>query len=878
MNGPGTPLRPVRAAVLCVNPGGTNGCFATVTAAVNAAAPGDTINVAAGVYQEQINLNKAGIFLRGPQAGTVACGRSGTTNEAVLRHPSGPVQVTANNVTLDGFIVQGGTSGLSAGITTSPLVAGHRLLNNIIQNNTQGIYFNSNGGGPSLVQGNSFRHDANGGARAVNGIYSDADLRNATISQNCFTGQSNTSIVITGAAVQAPEKFSGITISDNTADGEQFLELLFTKNLTISGNRITNAPPANDSQIQVVAISLGGGNAGITIEGNTILNTNAASQNLAPGIGIRDPYGVAVANSDVAIRCNRIVGNLAGGLVLQSGAYQGTVNAENNWWGCNAGPGSPDCDSIPANVDANPWLVMGFSAPTMAIRDAPTPLSATLTRNSAGNLAPCAVPNGTDVRFVSTCGTPVPALAQTVKGEAKATLAPNSLGSCTVSASVDKQALASTLTVMDGPAVTVTPLSANCLGPGDKLVVAVQITNSSSTAQAVTISSTLSPLLMALPQCPTSVGTCTIPNSSTVNYSATLAAGQRGSFSFQVMVSDAAFTNDELCITTTSTLAGVTKTVSNCVKVTCEQVGPGRPLNAQITGGSQQPGSVLVWNVYTSAAASPHAENTRLSLTNTSTSSAVSVHLFFVSKDCQVSDAFVCLTANQTVNFLASDIDPGVTGYVIAVAVDRQTGCPIIFNHLIGDEFIKLTSGHQANLGAEAIVGLSTPLTNCGADGQTATLRFDGASYSTLPAVLALDGIPSRIDNNSMLWFLTRLDGNLATSNFPSGVMRGDLYDDVEGRFATGDYPFVCQLTGPILTARAASGQGYDNVIPAGRTGWLKMRLLVNGSPQGMLGAVLNFNPNTRVNSSAYNQGRLLHKVTFTTTSALTIPIVPPNC
>ena len=566
-------LRPVKAAVLCVNPNGTNGCFATVTAAINAANVGDTINVAAGTYNEQINLNKQGLFLRGAQAGLPACSRSGTSGEAILRHPDGPVQLSANNVTIDGFVIQGGTSGLSAGVTTRPEVAGHRVLNNIIQNNTQGIYLNSNGASPSLVQGNSFRHDANGGARAVNGIYSDADLRNVTISQNCFAGQSNTSIVITGAAARDPEKFSAINISENIANGEQFLELLFTKNLTISGNRITNAPPTNDSQIQVVAISLGGGNASITIEGNTILNANAASQNLAPAIGIRDPYGVAVVNSDVAIRCNRIVGNLAGGVILQSGAYQGTVNAENNWWGCNAGPGSPDCDSVPANVDVNPWIVMGFTAPATSIRDAQTPLSVTLTRNSAGNLASCPVPNGTDVRFVSTCGTPVPALTQTVKGEAKAILAPNNLGSCTVSASVDKQSLASSLTVTDGPAVTITPLIAECLGPGDKLSVSVQITNSSATAQAVTITSTLSSLLMTLPACPTSVGVCTIPNASTVNYSATLAAGQKGNFTFAAMVNDLAFTNDDLCITTTSVLAGVTKTVTNCARVTCAQVG-----------------------------------------------------------------------------------------------------------------------------------------------------------------------------------------------------------------------------------------------------------------------------------------------------------------
>ena len=60
----------------------------------------------------------------------------------------------------------------------------------------------------------------------------------------------------------------------------------------------------------------------------------------------------------------------------------------------------------------------------------------------------------------------------------------------------------------------------------------------------------------------------------------------------------------------------------------------------------------------------------------------VNVHLFFVDgTSCGVADAFVCLTANQTATFLMSDIDPGTTGFIVAVAVDQQ-GCPVNFNQL----------------------------------------------------------------------------------------------------------------------------------------------------------------------------------------------------
>lgn len=46
----------VDAATICVNPGGTGGCLASIQAAMNAASLGDRIEVAAGTYVEDVNV------------------------------------------------------------------------------------------------------------------------------------------------------------------------------------------------------------------------------------------------------------------------------------------------------------------------------------------------------------------------------------------------------------------------------------------------------------------------------------------------------------------------------------------------------------------------------------------------------------------------------------------------------------------------------------------------------------------------------------------------------------------------------------------------------------------------------------------------------
>src|SRR5262249_24375802 len=153
-----------------------------------------------------------------------------------------------------------------------------------------------------------------------------------------------------------------------------------------------------------------------------------------------------------------------------------------------------------------------------------------------------------------------------------------------------------------------------------------------------------------------------------------------------------------MTVTTTASFnGGPALTVNTTVTANCTAIGPGTEFRARSEVSDQKAGSVLIYPIYTSSVGQNN-QNSRHAITHIHPVLKAFVHLFFVADNCAVSDAFICLTPNQTSVFLASDLDPGTTGHMIAVAIDQQTGCPVNFNFLIGDEYVKFSSGHAANL------------------------------------------------------------------------------------------------------------------------------------------------------------------------------------
>jgi len=299
---------------------------------------------------------------------------------------------------------------------------------------------------------------------------------------------------------------------------------------------------------------------------------------------------------------------------------------------------------------------------------------------------------------------------------------------------------------------------------------------------------------------------------------------------------------------------------------------PGLPYPESSEVSDQKAGSVLFYNTYTSSATAPSQENTRINITNTNADVRAFLHIFFVEgRTCSIADTFICFTRNQTVSFETSDADPGTQGYIVAFAVNNQ-GRPIRFDFFIGDEYVKYASGHHANLAAEAIAAPPpTDEAEQQVDDSFIELAFDGKTYNRLPRVLADDSIPSRLDGNDTKLIVNRVGGDLRTGAGILGTLFGVVYDDAENTFSTS-FIGLCHLEfsiGANNFPRVVGG--WNALIPAGHTGWMKFWSPVDFA---ILGAAINFNPNL----SGYNGGHNLHKLTLSDNATYILPVFPASC
>ena len=154
-----TPTQQAQAQTLCVNPGGTDGCYASIQAAINAADAGDTVSVAAGTYLENVVVNKA-ITLQGAgYADTIVVATDGNAT---------PLTFNTSGATVSGFhfthdYTQAELDAWSfnnSGVVFYQNTTGNTLSNCKVTKSRNGIYINN--ARSNVLQGNIIENNRTG--------------------------------------------------------------------------------------------------------------------------------------------------------------------------------------------------------------------------------------------------------------------------------------------------------------------------------------------------------------------------------------------------------------------------------------------------------------------------------------------------------------------------------------------------------------------------------------------------------------------------------------------------------------------------------------------------------------------------------------------
>jgi parallel beta-helix repeat protein len=388
---------PAGAATLCVNPGGTGGCSTTIGAAVTAAAAGDTIQVARGLYKENVTITKS--------LSLVGAGSENTTIDATGKL-NGITITGASNVTITGFTVENANaSGIwitgssfvtvsdnrvtdnNKGLITSgasptcPVLAGTPYEKGEALDCGEGIFLS--GVDHSVIAGNTVTNNAGGilltddtGATHDNLVSNNYVVRNVPdcgitvpshsglgVYQNTISGNEVSYNGDAGVGIFAPgpgsKTYANVVIGNrmrgngipgvsmhNHAAPAGAPPVIFSDNMIIgndiSGNGADDADAATSGPTGINVFSL----APMT---GTVIAQNIIHDE-ALDIVIKTP---ATTGAAFLVHLNDLNGNQVG---LQNAGASG-VDATLNWWGCPGGPGAKGCTTVSGTgVMFTPWL------------------------------------------------------------------------------------------------------------------------------------------------------------------------------------------------------------------------------------------------------------------------------------------------------------------------------------------------------------------------------------------------------------------------------------------------------------------------------------------------------------------------------------------
>ncbi len=391
-----------------------------IQTAVNAASPGDTINVAAGTYTEQVVITK-NLTLTGAGSGTtIIQAPDPLVRDDVYDRYNIVLFNGSITVEFSGFTVQGPRANLNFGIAARGGATAN-IHDNVIKDIRNSLSLGAQGVKALIVDGASTATITNNTIIGYQKEGINVWASSATITGNTITGDGPIANIAQNGIVIASG--STATVTNNTVTGNAYIGpgIWYAMGIlvinagtgiiiegNIANNNDANIYVENTNNIQIEDNQVADGKDGIdlyivdgaTVSGNTVSGTYydglwiGESGNIAitnnhfsgNGVGSDDPNAAAIDFGGYGAL------NPLGGFTVHNNTFSGNlnaiwnydpgvVNATSNWWGSASGPG------VLTRVTTMPWCT-DSSCSTLSTNADLTALSL-----SSGTLSPAFSPS-----------------------------------------------------------------------------------------------------------------------------------------------------------------------------------------------------------------------------------------------------------------------------------------------------------------------------------------------------------------------------------------------------------------------------------------------------------------------------------------------------
>jgi len=441
------------------------GCdFTTIAAAVTASAAGDTVTVGAGTYAENVTINKV-ITVRGAQAGVDARTRAVAVGlESTVTGGTGAAFTLTAPARVEGFRIAGTTD---VGVEIAINAGGSRVADNIITDNKYGVEVLARGIDTIIERNRILDNDRLGGGVGIvtesavgvailDNRIEENDLYGIAVAGTVANGHD---IALTGNEITGPRSALRLADASFVSVLDNSLEIRTEDGNQGSGDVVVVAGNVDDLLLQGNLITRAAG----TLLGAGVITATGSSPNgqleisgnriVGHARGIRLPAGSIVPGSTLDAHRNQLVRNTVAAIVNDTTT---PLDAQNNWFGCNAGPGGA-CNGATASptLDIEPWIVVNFSVnPTPPLAGQTAAVTVSAQDNSDGHIVTGGdpVPDGMTLTFSTAVGSIAPMATTFLDGVRVATLtAPPAGGAGSISAVVDQQTLSQAVTILAPP-------------------------------------------------------------------------------------------------------------------------------------------------------------------------------------------------------------------------------------------------------------------------------------------------------------------------------------------------------------------------------------------------------------------------------------------